>query len=300
MSHEAGYTALLTAGNPFEAPLGALYARTAGAIHPRSGMPTTALILPEAVDPNLKLGNPSGAFTYQQTLRYIGTAGKLGPAYEPFNPSGGGQLLNNLALKLSRDRFDDRRDLLRQLDGFQRRLDRAPELESIDAFQRQAYEVLLRGITQAFDLSKEDPRTLARYDTSRLLNMTDIHRGGSKFKPNFSRSTNLLGKQMLLARRLCEAGCGFVTVVDSCWDFHADGNNPPASVGMPILGPQLDHAVATFLEDVQERRLSDRILLVITAEMGRSPRKGKNGGTGHWGDLTPLNDRAGLRSSLLG
>jgi uncharacterized protein (DUF1501 family) len=100
--------------------------------------------------------------------------------------------------------------------------------------------------------------------------------------------SNLLGKQMLLARRLCEAGAGFVTVLDSCWDFHADGNTPGVPAGMSFLGPQLDHAVAAFLEDIHDRGLSDKILLVITGEMGRSPVKGKNGGTGHHADLTPL------------
>jgi uncharacterized protein (DUF1501 family) len=288
LSHEAGYTSLLTAANALEAPLGALYARTAEPIHPRTGMPVNQIVLPEAIRPDLKLGNPSGAFTYQQTMRYFGTAGKLGPACEPFNPSGGGQLLNNLKLQLPQNRFDDRRTLLTQLDSLKRDLDRTGDLAGIDAFQQQAYDVLLRGISEAFDLSKEDARTRERYDTSKLFRMEDLHRGGPRFKPNFSRTTNLLGKQMLLARRLCEAGCGFVTVVDSCWDFHADGNNPPASVGMPILGPQLDHAVAAFLEDVAERGLSDKILLIITGEMGRTPKKAGNGGTGHWGDLTPL------------
>jgi uncharacterized protein (DUF1501 family) len=57
---------------------------------------------------------------------------------------------------------------------------------------------------------------------------------------------------------------------------------------MPVLGAQVDHAVATFLEDLQERGLSDDILLVISSEMGRAPGKQKNGGTGHWSRLTPL------------
>ncbi len=83
--------------------------------------------------------------------------------------------------------------------------------------------------------------------------MEDWHQGGKHYNGlrNQSRVTNLLGKQMLLARRLCEAGCGFVTVVDGCWDFHGDGNNPPTPVGMPLLGPQVDHAVAAFLDDLQ-------------------------------------------------
>jgi uncharacterized protein (DUF1501 family) len=79
-----------------------------------------------------------------------------------------------------------------------------------------------------------------------------------------------------------------VTVIDAGWDFHADGNNPGVPVGMQALGPQVDHAVSAFLEDVRQRGLSDKILLVVTAEMGRSARKGKNGGTGHNANLTPL------------
>jgi len=62
-------------------------------------------------------------------------------------------------------------------------------------------------------------------------------------------------------------------------------NNPPMPVGMPLLGPQVDHAVAAFLVDLEARGPSEKILLVVTGEMGRSP---KNGGTGHWSRLTPL------------
>jgi hypothetical protein len=291
LSHEAGYTALLTAGRPENAPMGAVYARAAGALNTATGVPNNTILLPEAIDPKLKLGNPSGAFTLRQTLTYFAHAGAMGAGCEAFNPAGGGTLLENLALRLPRERFDDRRALLQRLDGLRRRFDAGGELDGASAFQQQAADVLLRGIGQAFDLSREDARTVERYDTSHLINLRDIHKGGKLYRPNFSRTTNLLGRQMLLARRLCEAGCGFVTVVDSCWDFHDDGNNPPAAIGMPVLGPQLDHAVAAFLEDVEARGLSDKILLVITAEMGRTPKKsgGKSGGgTGHWGELVPL------------
>jgi uncharacterized protein (DUF1501 family) len=105
---------------------------------------------------------------------------------------------------------------------------------------------------------------------------------------NFKRSTNLLGKQMLLARRLVEHGCGFVTVSDCGWDFHADASSPPAMTGMVPLGRQVDHAVSAFLEDVRQRGLEDRILLIVTGEMGRTPRLNGQGGREHWGDLTPL------------
>ena len=102
------------------------------------------------------------------------------------------------------------------------------------------------------------------------------------------RSSNLLGKQMLLARRLCEAGCGFVTVSDCGWDMHANGNSPKNMAGLPPLASQVDHAVAAFLEDVHERGLSDKILLVVTGEMGRTPRRNRDGGRDHYANLTTL------------
>ncbi|MEM7388204.1 MAG: DUF1501 domain-containing protein, partial [Verrucomicrobiota bacterium] len=41
--------------------------------------------------------------------------------------------------------------------------------------------------------------------------------------------------------------------------------------------------------DVEERGLNDKILLVVTGEMGRSPiKKNRDAGTEHHGDLTPL------------
>ena len=290
-SHEAGYTSVLTAGHSSNAVMGSMYARLAGALHPKTNLPNNVLILPEAIDSTLKLGRPSGAFTFDQTMGYFANAGSVGPAYKPFNPGGGGNLIDNLTLNMPRERFDDRRLLLGQLDQFRKQLDTTKAFDGADSFQTQAADVLVQGIAKAFDFAKEDPKTLAKYDTSHLLDMKEIHKGGKKFWPNFSRSTNLLGKQMMLARRLCEAGCGFVTVIDSCWDFHDDGNNPPAAVGIPTLAPQLDHAVTAFLDDLRERGLEDKILLVITSEMGRTPAKkgGKsNGGSGHWGDLTSL------------
>jgi len=102
------------------------------------------------------------------------------------------------------------------------------------------------------------------------------------------RSSNLLGKQMLLARRLCESGAGFVTVSDCGWDMHANGNSPKKMDGLKWLAPQVDHAVAAFIEDVKQRGLSDRILLVVTGEMGRTPKLNKDGGRDHYGSLTPL------------
>ena len=94
--------------------------------------------------------------------------------------------------------------------------------------------------------------------------------------------------KMLLARRLCEAGCGFVTVHSAGWDMHADGNNPGMIKGMNMLGPTVDQSVSTFLSDIEERGLSDKILLVITGDFGRTPKVNKKGGRDHWARLCTL------------
>ena len=54
------------------------------------------------------------------------------------------------------------------------------------------------------------------------------------------------------------------------------------------MGHQVDHAVSAFIEDCRQRGLSDRILLVVTGEMGRTPRINGGGGRDHYGELTPL------------
>ena len=143
--------------------------------------------------------------------------------------------------------------------------------------------MIANGAASAFDLSKEDPKTIDRYDTSHFFTNEEVQKWG-----DMRRSSNLLGRQMLMARRLCEAGCGFVTVSDCGWDMHSNGNSPKNLGGMKWLGSQVDHAVAAFIRDVEERGLSDDILLVVTGEMGRTPRINGNGGRDHYGELTPL------------
>ena len=92
-----------------------------------------------------------------------------------------------------------------------------------------------------------------------------------------------------MARRLCEAGCGFVTIhSEFVWDFHADVNNVPITQGKKAVIEPFDHAVSAFIEDCEQRGLSDKILLVCCGEMGRTPKINKNGGRDHWPALAPL------------
>ena len=263
-----------------KANLGSLYARVAGPTHPISGIPSNAALFPQAVD----------ASTQPTTMKFgkFTDTGSLGASYAPFTPGAGGQLQENMQLSLPRDRLDDRRGLLARLDQVRRNIDTTAALEGLDRFQEQAFHAILGGVASAFDLSKEDARTMARYDTSALVRPENINKKLNNYH-NYVDHGKSLGKLLLLARRLCEAGCGFITITTNfVWDNHADVNNAGVVDGMNYCGLPLDHAVSAFLEDIQARGLSDKILLVCSGEMGRTPRINKNGGRDHWGNLAPL------------
>jgi hypothetical protein len=262
------------------ANMGSLYARVAGSNHPKNGMPTNAVLFPRAVDPETQQGNSSfGRFN---------SSGELGTAYQPFVPGGEGSLQSDMRLSLPQDRLDDRRNLLTRLDLIRRSVDSGGLVEGMDRFQQQAFDTILGGVVDAFDLSKEDPRTIARYDTAPLVRPDQISKAWNNYN-NYVDNAKTLGKLLLLARRLCEAGCGFVTVTTNfVWDMHADRNNATIDEGMQYMGQPLDHAVSAFIDDVHARGLDKKILLVCSGEMGRTPKVNSKGGRDHWGGLTPL------------
>ena len=276
---EHTYLKVASADNNLKATAGAIYARLAGTNHPLTGMPRNALITAESVEPNLKLKNnfETGA------LPTLTAAGDLGQSFAAFNPSGGGQLQKSMELNIPANRFADRRTLLTELDRIKRNVDAGGRIAGTDKFQQQAFEVITRGVAEAFDLRKEDPKTIARYDTQKLFRREELHRYNDLY-----RSSNLLGLQLLMARRLCESGCGFVTVADAGWDMHGNSNTLPKLSAIEPLGRQLDHAIAAFIDDCRERGLSDKILLVVTGEMGRTPRINGGGGRDHYPNMTSL------------
>ena len=266
--------------NTQSANMGSLYARIAGANHPVTGMPSNIALFPRAVDPATQPGT-------MQFGKFAST-GSLGSAYAPFEPGGEGTFQRNMSLTLPRERIDDRRSLLTQLDRMKRSLDHAGQLEGADHFQSQAFDTILGGVAEAFDLSKEDPRVVAQYDTASLLPASRIDKVWNNHK-NYADNAATLGKLLLMARRLCERGAGFVTVTTNfVWDFHADVNNVPCPLGMDYVGAPFDHAVAAFIEDIEARGLSEKILLVCCGEMGRTPKVNAKGGRDHWGGLAPL------------
>lgn len=262
------------------ANMGSLFARVAGTNDPQTGMPLNALLFPRAVDPEC---GPA----VEQFGKFDST-GSLGSAYTPFIPGGGGSLQKDMQLSLEPSRIDDRKSLLSSLDRIRRDLEARGELSGTDRFQEQALQTILGGVATAFDLSKEDAKTIARYDTAPLVRPDQISRKWNNY-PRYVDNAKTLGKLLLMARRLCEAGCGFVTVTTNfVWDMHADVNNATMEEGMQYCGRPFDHAVSAFIEDSEARGLSDKILLVATGEMGRTPRINKGGGRDHWGGLTPL------------
>ncbi len=262
------------------ANLGSIYARVAGRNHPETGLPTNVLLFPRAVDASTQPGRTNfGRFN---------ATGSIGTAYAPFDPSGGGQLQQDLRLSVPMDRLEDRRRLLAQLDGLRFGLAERGMLESMDRVREQALQTVLGGVADAFDLKKEDARVVGRYDTAPRVRPENINRRWRNYN-NYVDNAKTLGRLLLLARRLCERGCGFVTVTTNfVWDMHSDVNNAGVAEGMGYMGVPLDHALSAFLADVEARGLSDRILLVVCGEMGRTPRINRNGGRDHWGNLAPL------------
>jgi Protein of unknown function (DUF1501) len=264
----------------FGANLGSIYARIAGTNSPLTGMPTNAILFPRAVDPERQ---PA-----QTGFGKFADTGPFGSAYAPFDPSGGGQLQKNMKLSVPLTQLEDRRRLLAELDQVKWSLSERAALEGMDRTREQAFGTILGGVGDAFDLSKEDARVVARYDTAPLVQPENIDKKWKNYN-NYVDNAKTLGKLLLLARRLCERGCGFVTVTTNfVWDMHADVNNAPVEEGMRYMGAPLDHALAAYLEDVAARDLADKILLVVCGEMGRTPKLNKSGGRDHWGGLAPL------------
>jgi hypothetical protein len=202
--------------------------------------------------------NPStGLPTYVRMQGILGDGPAwLGQAYAPFDT--GGNARRNMNLKVPLQNLEDRRSLLKSFDKLDRTLDRSGLVQGLDSFEKQAFDLILSRARESFDVTREDPRVRDRYGKG-------------------------LGEQLLLARRLCEAGVGFVTLHFGGWDMHGS-----IAQNMKNLGPRVDQAVAAFVEDTADRGLDEDILLVITGEFGRTPRINGSAGRDHWAPLSTL------------
>jgi uncharacterized protein (DUF1501 family) len=193
----------------------------------------------------------------------------LGPAYAPllFSQQQAKTMQEMLTVpQLDLPRFGGDVDLLKALNEQRRQLDQLdPLLEGRDQFQQKAFDLLRSAkMAEALDLKKESPKNLERYFATAANKAT----GGKA-----------ACETVLLARRLIEAGVPFVHLRMFSWDFHSDNDK-----GCRNHFPCVDAAVASLIEDLDERGLLKTTIVALLGEMGRTPwpQGGGGSGTDHW------------------
>jgi len=189
-------------------------------------------------------------------------AGYLGSAYQQVRADG--EDLASMKLRyIESVQFSGRQKLLQGLDRFQQAADRNG-LSDLDENYRRAFEVLTSSkLMQAIDVEKEDPKVRARYTL-----------GSSKHQGD---GAPLWNDQLLIARRLVEAGVRVVTVAYGFWDTH--GNNFGHLKGnLPVV----DAGISALIEDIYQRGLAEDVTVVVWGEFGRTPKINKDAGRDHW------------------
>ncbi len=193
--------------------------------------------------------------------------GKLGAMYDPFrleyDPVAGTKVpALQLPTELTPERLSDRAALRTALDQAERALDVAP----LDDYRRRAFDMLTSAASRvAFDLSREDDKTVRRYGKTRF------------------------GQSCLLARRLVEAGTPFVQVN---WSDHVEAEEDSGDGGwdhhyrnFQIMQDRhaawLDQTVSAFLTDLDERGLLKSTLVIAIGEFGRTPKINDKAGREH-------------------
>jgi hypothetical protein len=193
----------------------------------------------------------------------------LGPAFNPFifDPlEQRDDIARMLSPQMELPAFARHTELLAELDNRLRRQDGVdPLIAGLDKYQQTAFDILRSPrLRQALDLSREDPRLADRY---------------RQLQPAESRYPTGDALHFLLARRLIEAGVPIVHFSLGYWDWH--GENFVA--GRQQI-PMLDAALATLIEDLDDRGLLDSTIVLALGEMGRKPQCGTeaNAGRDHW------------------
>ncbi|MBY0524645.1 MAG: DUF1501 domain-containing protein [Gemmataceae bacterium] len=186
--------------------------------------------------------------------------GFLGTTYAPFEPKGGDKA--NMVLKgISLDRLNERRALLGSFDQLRSELDGSGVRQGMDSFKEQAFNILSSSkLVDALDLKKEKPAVVERYGMG-----------------NDSLRLPSVPQNLLLARRLVEAGARVVTLNHAVWDWH-DQNFRRAKENFPIF----EKALTALVEDLHERGMADDVTVIAWGEFGRTPQINRNAGRDHW------------------
>ena len=228
----------------------------------------------------------------------------LGSSYWPFtftgDPSDPKFKVNDISIEESvANRLEDRVQLLGSLDRIRRDVDNSGFMDSMDKYNAEALNLLMSTqMRDAFDLSQEPEELKEKY------------------------GKHAWGYRALIARRLVEAGSSFVTMIMENayvspvryppegvlnWDSHAVNGHifHDALERLPIY----DQTISALIEDLYDRGLDKRVLLVVTGEFGRTPRisyavgtrsKKMQPGRDHWPQaMSVLVSGGGMRTGQL-
>jgi hypothetical protein len=196
--------------------------------------------------------------------------GFLGMGHNPFNLVGGRGRMESSTMTLNGitlERLGDRVTLMRSFDTLSRDIDATGAMAGLDSYSQQALGILTSSrLVEALDLSREDPRIVARYGVD---------------DPAFERDgAPRMVRNFCIARRLVEAGARVVTLNFSRWDWHGpDGMNFPEG---RRNHPLLDQALSALVEDLHARGLENDVSVVCWGEFGRTPRINSNASRDHW------------------
>ncbi len=226
-------------------------------------------------------------------VRNSARPGFLGPAVKPFRPDisdrwkreleegmkgelarlgSGHKTKLNLIEDIPVSRLDDRLELLKSIDGFNRSLDPSGSMEAMDHFTQQAYRVLTSGeFAAAMDIDREDAKMIEHYTPK-------TNGSGTQFYTSEGPDAAL---KFLLARRLIEAGVRVVSLSLSDFDTHSDNNGR-----MAHLGPLFDFGFHALVTDLESRGMLDDVTVLAWGEFGRTPKVNPKGGRDHWPRLS--------------
>ena len=193
-----------------------------------------------------------------------------GASHAPFRPFG--EALSNLAPVQSLSRLEDRRALLEGFNRLRRQYDTNDATSGLDRFQAMAIEMVSSPqVREAFDVSKEPPKNIERYGRGKYT-----HQADKNILYNWDP------KPLVLARRLVEAGVRVVTLQIGSWDHHSGAKQHIFQSYRHVL-PVLDQSIYALVTDLEERGLSDDVLVVVLGEFGRTPKLSYPGpGREHW------------------
>ncbi len=170
-------------------------------------------------------------------------------------------VMKNLAL--TPDQLRDRKVLLERMDAFRKTAGQTNSI-SADTFHDRAFDVLTSSkLVEALDVTREPERTRQRYGKGSPKHLGD---GAPQWND-----------QLLMARRLVEAGCRVVTVAYGFWDTHG-GNFKYLKDHLPLF----DTGVSALVEDIYARGLDQDVTVCVWGEFGRTPKVNKDAGRDHW------------------